>query len=210
MTNNRLFTVFCIFLFLNVFAIDAWILNVGNVQDLKKLEVNKQPTSTKPITTSVQACPQSCITYIEEATAASPIPEVEAPAGGTQQASSQIREFFVPIGSGTNSSEDWEDVPGLQVIVDTAQYGKIKNAYFEAAVYVPSGNQIVHVRLYNATDKHPVWYSELAFPNANTSQQLTSDNITLDQGNKAYKVQMKTQLKIPASLNSSRIRILTQ
>lgn len=210
MTVNRILTFLVVFIILNVIAIDAWILNLGNVQSLKRLEANKQPTSVKPITTSVQACPQSCINYIEEATATMPVPEISPSTGGSQQTIAQIREFFVPIGSGTNSSSDWEDVPGLQVVVDTAQYGKIKNAYFEAAVYVPNGNEIVSVRLYNVTDKHPVWFSELTFPNANTSQQLTSDNITLDSGNKAYKVQMKTQLKIPASLNSSRIRILTQ
>lgn len=204
--RNSLLTAFGFLLFVNILAIDYWIYTT-DFQNPKKLETSKQPTVQKTVTTNVQSCPQSCISYIQEATASSVVSETTT--GGVSK-TSQIREFFIPIGSGTNSSSDWEDVAGLQVVVDTAQYGKIKNAYFEVSVNVPNGNEIVYVRLYNVTDKHPVWFSELTFVNANTAQQLTSDNITLDSGNKAYKVQMKTQLKIPASLNSSRIRILTQ
>ncbi len=197
-----------ILLLVNILAIDYWIYTSGELTQPQQLETNNRPSAQKQIANSVQSCPQSCLSYIQEATASSIT--LQTNTGGATKNNVVQKELFVPIGSGTNSSDDWEDVPGLQVIVDTAQYNKIKSSFFEASVYVPSGNQIVYVRLYNLTDKHPVWFSELTFANANTSQQLTSDKITLDSGNKAYKVQMKTQLKIPATLNSSRIRIITE
>ncbi len=192
----------------NIALLDYWIISSGALDKPQSLTTSTQSAPQKQINNPLQSCPQSCLSYIEEATASSAT--LQSGTGGTTAKASSQKELFVPIGSGTNASDDWEDVPGLQVVIDTAQYDKIKSSFFEAAVNVPSGNEIVYVRLYNVTDKHPVWYSELTFVNANTSQQLTSDKITLDSGNKAYKVQMKTQLKIPASLNSSRIRIITQ
>ena len=34
----------------------------------------------------------------------------------------QIKEFFIPLGSGTNSTDDWDDVSGLKVSIDSATY----------------------------------------------------------------------------------------
>ena len=112
------------------------------------------------------------------------------------------------MGSGTNSSEDWEDVPGLQVIVNTANYGKVKQAFFEASVHTKNTNQVVYVRIYNMTDDHPVWFSELTFNDSINPGSQTAQ-ITLDSGNKAYKVQMKTQLRSTATLDQARIHTLT-
>ncbi len=205
-----LLVVFCVLVGLNLAAIDVWMFNSMGVRDLKKLTYNPPPKENVVTTPTNQSCPVSCLGYIQEVINSGNNQPTLAPTTTSKTPTSTRQEFFVPIGSGTNSTSDWDDVPGLQVIVDTAQYPRISKSYFEASAYVPSGNEIVYVRLFNVTDKHPVWFSELTFVNASTAQQLSSDPITLDAGNKAYKVQMKTQLQIPASLTSSRIRIISQ
>lgn len=145
-------------------------------------------------TTSADACPSACIAKINQM------------AGKT--VSSTAKEYYVPLGSGSNTTNDWTDVAGASAYIDTASYGRIKIATFEATVTVPAGSQKVWVRLFNATDKHPVWFSEMTTDNASPTL-LTSEAITLDSGNKLYQVQMKTQLKAPTNLVQSRVRIIT-
>jgi len=139
------------------------------------------------------ACPAGCLTAINKL-------------AGTTTATA--KEYFVPLGTGTNTTSDWADVVGASAYVDTAQYPKIKKVVFEATLAVLTGNQIAYVRLFNETDGHPVWYSEMSM-NTTGPTLLTTQAITLDKGSKLYKVQMKTQLKYPANLNQSRIHITT-
>lgn len=145
-------------------------------------------------TTTTDTCPQACITRINQVTG--------------KPATSTTKEYYVPLGSGTNSTDEWTDVSGASASINTASYGKINQATFEATVGVPTGAQRVWVRLFNTTDKHPVWYSEM-IADGSAPQLLTSPSITLDPGNKLYQVQMKTQLKILTNLSQSRIKIIT-
>ena len=64
------------------------------------------------------------------------------------------------------------------------------------------------MRLYNVTDKHPVWFSDVSLEGG-TPALLISKPITLDSGNKTYQVQMKTSLKFQAFLDQSRLHIIT-
>lgn len=122
------------------------------------------------------------------------------------QLSSSIKEFYISFGGGSNSTDDWADVAGLQVEVDSAKYGNIKSVVFEATVNIPTGNQITYVRLFNVTDKHPVWFSDLSVEGEG-AKLLLSQPITLDSGNKLYQVQMKTSLKRLANLIQARLHI---
>lgn len=122
-----------------------------------------------------------------------------------EKAVSMPKEYFVPFGFGTGQASDWEDVPGLQASVDFDNYQNIKSVVFEVTVNVPTANQDVWVRLYNITDKHPVWYSEVT---AKNNTFTASQPIVFDKGKKVYQVQMKTQLSYPANLNLARLHIL--
>lgn len=119
-----------------------------------------------------------------------------------------VKEHFVPIPGGPNAASDWTDVPGASVTIDSANYGSIKKVTFEASIYCPTGNQQVYVRLYNATDYHPVWSSELSMSGSGPTL-LTSPAVTLGTGSKTYTVQMKSQLKYPAELKLARLHIIT-
>lgn len=145
-------------------------------------------------TSTGDTCPSACIARINQI------------AGKTTTTS--VKEYFVPLGSGTNSTDDWTDVAGASAYIDTTAYGKMKKVTFEATVSQPVSSQKVWVRLYNATDKHPVWYSEMSTDNAGPLL-LTSSPMSLDTGNKLYQVQMKTQLKGVTNLTQSRVHITT-
>jgi len=163
------------------------------------------------------ACPVSCLSEISNATKAAtlsirptakPTPTPTVKATSQTQTSSSVKEFFVPFGSGSNSSDDWQDIAGLKATLDLVNYGSIKTVTFEATIRIPTGNETAYVRLYNATDKHPVWFSEVSLEGG-TPALLTSKPITLDSGNKTYQVQMKTSLKFQAFLDQSRLHIIT-
>jgi len=127
--------------------------------------------------------------------------------GTSDTASTFAKELYVPLGTGVNVTTDWVDVKGAAAYVNTSSYGTLKKVTFEASIGVPTGNQTAYVRLYNATDKHPVWYSEMTMAGVGP-ELLISSPITLDGGNKLYQVQMKSQLGATTNLLQSRIHIL--
>ena len=170
------------FLLINVLILDIWVVYSLIFRSGNVLGV---ATNTP--------CPQACIDKIN--------------AGSTSKTGS--KESFIPLGSGSTSSRDWEFIYGAQATIDSEKYGSIKDTVFEATVQVPNGNQTVWVRLFNNTDKHPVWYSEMTM-NGSGPVVLTSPTITLDKGSKQYIVQMKTQLGSIANLTSSRIKIVSK
>ena len=118
-----------------------------------------------------------------------------------------VKDQFIPFGSGSNQTSDWADVSGLQATIDFGSYGNIKDARFEVSVNIPTANQTASVRLFNVTDKHPVWQSEVTTTN---SVYTVSQPIIYDKGVKTYQVQMKTQLQFLANLNLARIHITLQ
>jgi len=144
-------------------------------------------------TSAAAVCPAACLTAINRLSGTS----------GTF-----AKEYFVPLGTGSNETDDWADVSGAVATVDTSQYPRIKQVIFEATVAVPTGNEVAYVRLFNKTDGHPVWFSEMSM-NTTGPILLTSQPVSLDKGKKLYQVQMKTQLKFTANLAQSRIHITT-
>jgi hypothetical protein len=201
-------------LWLNLVYLDVIILQGGGIKTIEKIVQEPLSTQTNNKNNDEAFCSKACITKINEAAtttaksfAQPSITPVPTKTPAVYQASSATKEYYVPFGSGTGSSSDWQDVSGLQAYVDSSAYGNIKNVVFEASLHVPTGNENTAVRLYNATDNHPVWYSELDFSGNTQSVFLSSKPISLDSGNKLYKVQMQTQLQYPAILDQSRLHI---
>lgn len=225
---NFLIIGFFIFIIINLSFLDILFLTSNN-KEVKK-EAIETPLLTKliPETSSPKtsildlSCPASCTSQIYQATSsiklaqstptispsATPTPLPMLTAAPTAQPVFIVKEFFVPLGSGSSSASDWTDIGGVSAYVDSNQYGQIKNVVFEASVHIPTGNETAYVRLYNATDKHPVWYSDVSIEGG-IGKLLTSKSISLDSGNKLYQVQMKTSLSYPAILDQARIHITT-
>jgi hypothetical protein len=170
-------------------------LNYGAIfKRLDTVENLVQPVSTETPTPSPISKESSA-----------PIPETTAPV--TIQNETTVKEHFVVFGSGPSTAKEWADVGGLAATVDLGSYGNIKEIKFEASVAVPTENQSVSVRLFNKTDKHPVWYSEVTM-NGGASAYLVSSPIVYDKGAKTYQVQMLTQLGYTANLGQARLHII--
>lgn len=118
------------------------------------------------------------------------------------------QEYFVPLGTGSTSASDWTDVVGMQANIDSTLYKKIKSVVLEATISIPTGNETAYLKLFNQTDKHPVWFSDVSVTGG-TTQLVVSSPITLDSGSKTYQIQAKTSLSYPANINQARIHIIT-
>jgi len=117
------------------------------------------------------------------------------------------KEVFIPIGAGSIKSGSYADVGGLEVSIDTDKYPAIASAVFEAGLWSDGGNGKVWAQLYNVSDKHPVWFSEISASSA-TSKFVSSLNITLGKGLRTYKVQAKgDQSDFYVHVENARIKI---
>ena len=186
--------------------------NTKDVDIKEPIVVDPSPTN-EPASDSMpqavnQMCPATCLAEIYQATSSIKKTSVAPSKSGAVSTQSQTKEFFVPFGSGSNATSDWEDVAGLKAYIDTTKYSSIKNVVFEASVRIPTGNEVAYVRLFNETDKHTVLFSDVSLEGGE-AKLLVSSPITLDPGNKLYKVQMKTSLKFTAILDQARIHITT-
>ena len=204
-STKTILKIFAFLVLINLLFLDAVIFKD------QKTEVIERTVSVPLVS---DACPASCLAEISQATSSVKLTTKTTPtptkifSTPTPSSSSLVKEFFVPFGSGSNSSDDWQDVGGLKATLDPANYGSIKTVTFEASVRIPTGNETAYVRLYNVTDKHPVWFSDVSL-DGGTAQLLISKPITLDLGNKTYQVQMKTSLKFQAFLDQARLHIIT-
>ena len=168
-------------LLVNAVVVDGYILT-------------KKDGTGNVLGTTTDACPSACMA------------EINNLRGGT---GTTAKEYYIPLGSGSNASREWIDVAGAGAFVDTASYRKIKTVTFEATVSQPTSSQRVWIRLFNVTDKHPVWYSEMSTESPGPVL-VTSSPISLDPGNKYYQVQMKSQLQGFVNLLQGRIHVITK
>lgn len=205
--GKKLLLVIFVLSLINLIYLDASLFVKNKPNIVERLVVS--PSS------SDKFCPQSCLSQIKEATAShklnitltptytpTPTPIIQ------QTSSSSLKESYISFGGGSNSSDDWQDVPGLQTYINSSYYSKIKTITFEVSMRIPTGNEVAYARLFNSTDKHPVWFSEVSLEGG-TPQFLISKPITLDSGNKLYQVQMKTTLKYQALIDQAKIHIIS-
>lgn len=178
------------------------------------IKVQQVVQTPLPVTTELQGsmCSSSCITAIENATTSSTVTtptskpiSSKAPAKTT----GLPKDYFIPLGTGFTQNNDWTNVGGTDITINPADYGKIKQVIFQASMHIPIANGTMYARLYNMTDDHPVWYSEIS-TGEGASTLVSSANITLDPGSKLYRVQIKTSLQYPSYLDFSRIKITIQ
>ncbi len=118
------------------------------------------------------------------------------------------KEIFIPVGTGSTFASSYTDLGGLEVTIDTTKYSAIESVVFEASIWVQDGNGKMYAQLYNLTDKHPVWSSEIS-TNSAKGILTTSGKITLEKGMKTYRVQAKTDMNAYAAhVDNARIKIV--
>ncbi|MBI5452044.1 hypothetical protein HY945_01150 [Candidatus Gottesmanbacteria bacterium] len=194
----------------NLFVLDLKVFTPSSIQLSDVSTVNTSPTPLiSPISSNLSnlSCPASCLSAIQQATTSAG-PTVNLQQGQPlQMASRSSREFYIPLGSGSTSKSNWDDLTATETVIDPGNYGNIKEAYFIASLRNPTQNGQAEAQLYNVTDKHPVWGSQVTM-NGPSSQTITSGKITLDNGTKLYRVQLKSTLSYQAFLDNAKIRIM--
>lgn len=126
--------------------------------------------------------------------------------GSTQVASAQVKEYYIPLGTGGTASTDWVDLPGAEAYVVPANYGRITGLYFEAGIRIPTGSGRVYARLRNVTDNIGLIESEVSQEGTNTGL-VSSGKIPVPASTKLYRVQLKSSLGVNVSLDNARIKL---
>lgn len=181
------------------------LLLLGNTVYLTLNSVREKPVTPSPVNSSANMPLQKNVSGVVTVTAVpslTPSPTI-VPAPVAQGAA--VKEIFIPFGSGTNQSSDWQNVPGLTAQIDFGKYQNIKEVHFEATVGIPTQNESASVQLFDVTDGHPVWYSPITLTDG---QFVSSNPIVWESGPKVYQVQMKTSLQFLANLYSARLHII--
>lgn len=188
--------VFSLFLLLNLLVLDIRVFT-------KKREQEHLPGVPQPF----PICPAACLDIISEATASALTPVTPIPKPATARPT--VKEFYVPLGTGSTTSTSWTELTGVESVIDMANYPRIKSIIFEASMRIPTANGRVYAKLYNVIDKHDVWYSEV-YAEGSSGYRAESRKITLSSGRKLYRVMMKSTMGYEAILDSARIKILLE
>lgn len=162
------------------------------------------------VTPSPSSSPSATLTPTPCDDCESPTPTIVQNQNSSKSAGNpQVKDYFIPLGSGTVQSQQWVNVPGVEATVDFGQYQNIQSVLFEASISLPAASQVVSVQLVNVTDNQPVWNSTMS-TNGSQSQYLVSQPLIYTTGLKTYQVQMQSQLQAPATLVQGRIHIILE
>jgi hypothetical protein len=152
-------------------------------------------------------CPSACTRIIEDnltpaAPTLSPEPTIQSTSLNTP------KEFYIPLGSGKTMSRDFAELVGVEAVINTANYPRIKSVLFEVSMHLFPGNGRMTAKLFNITDRHDVWFSELSTDEGQIVKKETP--ITLVNGEKLYRVMVQSTLGYEAIVDNARIRIITE
>lgn len=172
--------------------------------------LTQEHTATVANVPAPEQCSLACRTLISEEVAKNKyvLPSVTLERVPTPYVPLSAKEYFIPLGSGSSKANEYEQLTSVEAYVDTGNYPPIKEAYFDLHLRNPTGNGKAYAKLFNVTDKHDVWYSEVVFEGGGTMQKEAK--ITLDPGKKMYRVLIKSSLQFDVYADNARIRIVTQ
>lgn len=162
--------------------------------------------ATAPAQITNSACPTSCMTAFNTALA-----NIKTGGGATTVVNrtttvNQKGEYVIPLGSGVVASVgQWNDAYTAQGSFDTANFGSIKAFYFEALMHSPEGE--IKAKLYD--DTTPFSYDGQVLTTSSNTGQLLSIQMPLIYGKKSYHVKLYSTISLSASLDSAKIRIVT-
>lgn len=219
--------ILLIFTAVNLLILDIKVFAPSPSQIVRLSDISISVTPSSQLTTNntstslsvnpqltTNTCPSSCISLINQSiqtSVGSPVqPTTYLPAGkagNPQLTTSLIREYFIPLGSGTTSKSDWEDLLGTDTLINPDNYGTIKEVQLSVAIKNPTKNGVVEVRLYNVTDKYVVYGSSVSSSEKDIT--LTSSTFAFPTGTKLYRLQAKSGLSYTASIDNAKLKILT-
>lgn len=200
----------------SIAIVSSCVLVVANLLylDYALIQQRAPKLSTEQVTTqrpSDVGCDTACVAEINDridALSVLPSPTTTSQTRSTATTAT-VKEYYIPLGTGSTTNNEWEDVTGAEITIDPANYPNIKEVHFEAGLRIPVANGTVTARLFNVTDQHPVWFSDVS-AGTSTSTFASSGKITLDKGSKLYRVQIMSSLQYPAFMDMARIKIVVK
>lgn len=195
-----------VFLLANILVLDVNVFKKeeGTVAPVVE-EAQPEATPLSSLLVEADTCPAVCLEAIAEATGES---AQVAPTPATA-VSSGVKEIYIPLGSGSTQSITYVELSGIESVIDMGNYPKVKEIIFEATMRIPTANGRVYAKLFNVTDKHDAWYSEV-YAEGSSGYRAESGNVVLAPGRKLYRVMMKSTMGYEAILDSARIKILLE
>ena len=159
------------------------------------IRVSATPTPAKD-------CSPSCEAKIETV-----VQKIDALAVTQTSVGNSSKEYYITLGSAMTKANTWQELVGVEALVDTANYPPIKSAIFEVYLKIPTANGQVRAKLYNVTDKHDVWFSDVSSEGPTLTKKEAP--ITLEPSAKTYRVMGLSTLKYDANIENARLRIVT-
>ena len=150
-------------------------------------------------------CSPDCLAAISAATKEAKAP-VAQPTQGTAVGLT-VKEFYIPFGSGSTKNNEWVELPGVEAVIDSANFFSVKSIIMEATLRIPSANGRVYAKLYDVTNKHDVWFSEV-WAEGSTNYRAESAVINLSSGRNLYRLMMKSTMGYEAILDLARLKIV--
>lgn len=198
---------FLLLLTVNIVMLDLAVFY--NRMGVRPVEMNAVTVHISPTESPQESCSPSCESKID---AINRRIDVSGTVNIEQSTSSlpinnSVKEYYIPLGSGFTKNSIWQDIDGVEAIIDTANYPKIKSVTFEVFLKIATANGITKAKLYNVTDKHDVWFSEVSSEGPLLTKKEAS--IALDSGAKTYRVMGLSTLRYDANIENARIRIVT-
>lgn len=188
---------FLLLLTVNIVMLDLVVFS-GRTPRPSEIAATTIRVTTTP--TPVEGCAPSCEAKIDAlARAIDTLPVSET--------AKKTSEYYILLGSGSTKSNAWQDIAGVEAMIDTGNYPAIKSVTFEVFLKIPTANGTVNAKLYNVTDKHDVWFSEVSSEGPTLTKKEAT--ITLESGAKTYRVMGLSTLKYDANIENARLRIVT-
>lgn len=202
-----------LFFLINLLFLDYHLFGKKNLaimpetpQTIQPVESEKETIASSSGEVDKEACPVECVSLINES----------EESAGSQKASllppvyySGAKEVYIPLGSGSTKSEDYEELAGVEAVVDLDNYPQVKEVIFEATMKIPTANGKAYAKLYNVTDKHDAWNSE-TWAEGSSAYRGEAEGVSLASGRKLYRVKMKSTMGYEAVLDSARIKIILE
>lgn len=197
-TNYYLILSLLLFIIFNLIILDLNSFKTNPVESITTAVAETSPTPS-----SIN-CPQSCIDLITAPTVNQTILPVST--SNPINISGYSKEYYIPIGSGITKKSDYDFISSAEVTIDSRNYPGIKEVWFEVFMHIPTGNGIMYVKLFNSTDGHDVWFSETSTTGSDIVKRAVK--ISLDSGNKTYRVMVKSSMGYEAVVDQARLKIV--
>jgi len=174
----------------------------------------RQSVSNSTIQQFSNSCDTVCIRKLVDEAIASvsgiTIPQkqqvIERVVEKVQTVSQGPKTQYITLGGGETSQTSWIDIPGAEVTLDIADFGQIKQVFFEVSLFSQSGK--VMARLWDKRAGTIVAGSETEHIAGDAA--IKSAAVTISAAGRTIILQLRSEVGQPVKANTSRLRIDTK